>query len=167
MANRILAGMVAGAAGTMALNLATYVDMLVRGRPASTLPAEVAGKIVDEIGLPLDFDDDDATDEQADATPPKRRQANREEALGALFGMANGLGIGLIYSVVRLVLPRPPAWMSGAALGALAMASSDYPATQLGLTDPRDWSGADWAADVVPHMVYGVTTAVVFEALRK
>ena len=55
MANRILAGIVAGAAGTVAINIATYVDMLVRGRPASTLPAKVARKIADEIGLPLDF----------------------------------------------------------------------------------------------------------------
>lgn len=159
MTNRILAGLIAGAAGTVALNVATYVDMFIRGRPASTLPAKVAGKLADEIGLPLDFDDDDATTE--------KRQSNREEALGALLGMANGLGIGVVYGVVRSVIPRPPAWMSGAALGALAMASSDYPATQLGLTNPRDWSGSDWAADVGPHMAYGVTTAVVFEAIRK
>ena len=78
---RILAGIVAGAAGTVAINIATYVDMLVRGRPASTLPAKVAGKIADEIGLPLDFDDDDATNNESAAadSQTKGRQANREE----------------------------------------------------------------------------------------
>jgi hypothetical protein len=171
VANRIVAGLVAGAAGTIALNITTYLDMLIRGRPASTLPAQVAAKLADEIGLPLDFDDDDgnvdADDDDATEQGPRERQPNREAALGALLGLSNGLGIGLAYGLVRIVLPRPPAWMSGAALGGLAMAASDYPATQLGLTDPRDWSGSDWAADVVPHMAYGVTTAVVFEALKK
>lgn len=163
MPNRIVSGLVAGAAGTVALNVASYVDMLVRGRPASTLPAEVAGKLADEIGLPLDFsleagdDDDDAED----------LGARREEALGALLGYANGLGLGVAYAIVRLILPRPPAWLAGAGLGSLAMVSSDYPATRLGLTDPTSWSGADWAADVLPHMAYGVVTAWTFDHIKK
>ena len=56
MANRIVAGLAAGAAGTLALNVAGYLDMLVSGRSASTLPGDVAGRLADEIGLPLDFD---------------------------------------------------------------------------------------------------------------
>lgn len=149
MANRIVAGFAAGAAGTLALNVAGYMDMLVRGRPASKLPARVAGRMAEEIGLPLDGEE------------------NRHEALGALLGYANGLGIGVAYGILRLVLPRPPAWLAGAALGGLAMAASDYPAARLGLTDPQQWSGADWMADVVPHMAYGVVTALTFEAVKK
>jgi len=34
MAKRIVAGVVAGDAGVMALNVTSYLDMLVRGRPA-------------------------------------------------------------------------------------------------------------------------------------
>jgi hypothetical protein len=174
MANRIVAGLVAGAAGTLALNVTSYLDMLVRGRPASRLPAEVAGKIADEIGLPLDFDyeDPDAGDDGADTTqdgggaPDDDALANRQEALGALLGMANGLGIGVAYGLVRLILPRPPTWIAGAALGAAAMAGSDYPATRLGLTEPSDWSSQDWLADVLPHMAYGIVTALTFEAVK-
>jgi hypothetical protein len=173
MANRIVAGAVAGAAGVVALNVVGYLDMLVRGRAASDMPARVAGKLADEMGLPLDFDsgtvnedddldgDDADTPEMADDAP-----ANRREALGALLGFANGVGIGLAYGIARLVLPRPPAWLAGAALGAIAMAASDYPATRLGLTEPRDWSATDWASDVLPHMAFGVVTAMTFEAAR-
>jgi hypothetical protein len=149
MANRIVAGLAAGAAGTLALNVAGYMDMLVRARPASKLPTRVAARLADEFGLPL-YDEE-----------------NRHEAVGALLGYSNGLGIGVAYGILRLVLPRPPAWLAGAALGSLAMAASDYPATRLGLTDPRQWSGADWMADVVPHMAYGVVTALTFEAIKK
>lgn len=166
MANRIVAGLVAGAAGTLALNVTGYVDMLVRGRAASRLPADVAGKLADEIGLPLDFDIElDAStddDEEQDS-----RIASRQEALGALLGYANGLGIGAAYGMLRLVLPRPPTWLAGAGLGSLAMAASDYPAAKLGLTDPQTWSRADWMADVVPHMAFGVVTAAAFEAIKK
>ena len=149
MANRIVAGLAAGAAGTLALNVAGYMDMLVRARPASKLPARVAGRMAEEIGLPLGGEE------------------NRQEALGALLGYANGLGIGVAYGILRLVMPRPPTWLAGAALGSLAMAASDYPATRLGLTDPQQWSGADWMADVVPHMAYGVITALTYETIKK
>ena len=174
MANRIVAGLAAGAAGTLALNVAAYLDMLVRGRPASKLPGDVAGRIADEIGLPLDFDleldtggTDDAPEPDDDEPAGSGRVANRQEALGALLGYSNGLGIGVAYGLVRLVLPRPPTWFAGTALGTLAMISSDYPATRLGLTDPQTWSRTDWLSDVIPHMTFGIVTAATFEAIKK
>jgi len=174
VANRIVAGLAAGAAGTMALNVASYLDMLVRGRPASTLPGDVAGRLADEIGLPLDFDLDFETaaadsdvDDDDDEVAVNDRVAHRQEALGALLGYSNGLGIGLAYGLVRLVVPRPPAWLAGALLGGLAMTASDYPSARLGLTDPQTWSSADWLADIVPHMAFGVVTAATFDAIKK
>ena len=123
----------------------------------------MAGALADEMGIPLDFDlDDGAQDGQTE-----QRVANRREAVGALLGYANGIGIGAAYGVSRLVLPRLPLWVVGTALGSVAMASSDVPATRLGLTDPREWQPADWAADVVPHLVYGLVTALTFELARK
>jgi hypothetical protein len=172
MANRIVAGAVAGAAGVVALNVTGYLDMLVRGRPASDMPARVAGKLADEIGLPLDFDVDTSGEELTAAAEageedePADAPVNRAEALGALLGIGNGVAIGIVYGIVRVILPRPPAWLAGAALGSAAMAASDYPATRLGLTEPRDWSATDWASDVLPHMAYGVVTALAFEAAR-
>jgi hypothetical protein len=139
MANRILAGAIAGAAGVVALNAASYVDMLVRGRSGDEAEAER----------------DDAGEDVA---------ANRRDAMGGLPGMVNGIGIGVVYGIARLILPRPPAWLAGAALGAAAMAASDDPATRLGATEPRDWSATNWASDVLPHMAFGLVTAVAFEA---
>lgn len=165
MANRIVAGIVAGAAGTVALNVTTYLDMLVRGRPPSGLPAKVAGALADEAGLPLDFDLDANDGEERDDSGG-RRASNRREAVGALLGYANGVGIGFAYGVSRLVLPRLPMWAAGTLLGSAAMAASDVPATRLGLTNPRTWRPVDWASDVVPHLVYGTVTAATFEALR-
>jgi hypothetical protein len=177
MANRILAGAIAGAAGVVALNAAGYIDMLIRGRSPSDMPARVAGKLAEELGLPLDFSSDllDADEEPdaSDAAPDLAdgddddnpdAPANRREAVGALLGIGNGVGIGVVYGIARLILPRPPAWLAGAVLGAAAMAASDYPATRLGLTEPRDWSATDWLSDVVPHMAYGLATAIAFEA---
>lgn len=180
MANRILAGAIAGAAGVVALNAASYLDMLIRGRAASDMAARVAGKLADELGVALEFepgadgdgDDDDIDDFEADNAgdlddDESDAGANRSEAIGALLGMANGIGIGMAYGVIRLILPRPPAWLAGAALGAAAMAASDYPATRLGLTEPRDWSATDWVSDVVPHMTFGLVTAMAFEAAHE
>jgi hypothetical protein len=171
MANRIIAGAIAGAAGVVALNAAGYLDMLIRGRAASDMPARVAGKLADELGVPLEFEpdaeDDDDDDDAGDLGDGSDAAANRSEAIGALLGMANGVGIGIAYGIARLILPRPPAWLAGAALGAAAMAASDYPATRLGLTEPRDWSATDWASDVVPHMAFGIVTAIAFEAAHE
>ena len=45
MFTRVLIGITAGAAGTVALNIATYLDMAIRGRPSSDIPAQTAEKI--------------------------------------------------------------------------------------------------------------------------
>ncbi|MGY1815151.1 hypothetical protein [Blastococcus sp. SYSU D00820] len=49
--------------------------------------------------------------------------------------------------------------------GAAAMAASDGTAAALGVTDPRTWTAADWAADAVPHLAYGAAVQAVLEAV--
>jgi hypothetical protein len=46
-------GLIAGAAGACAPNTATYIDMLVRGRPPSELPAQVAARIAERAEIDL------------------------------------------------------------------------------------------------------------------
>lgn len=162
MPNRLIAGLAAGAAGTAALNVTAYLDMLVRGRPASQLPARVAGKMADEVGVPLDF----RAPNQAGAVTGSQ-VSNRQEAVGALLGYANGIGFGVAYAVARLVVPRLPLWIGGAILGSATMAASDVPATQMRLTDPREWTTADWLADILPHAAYGLVTVMTYEALSE
>ena len=47
---------------------------------------------------------------------------------------------------------------------AVAMLAGNAPMTALRLTDPRQWSAADWASDVVPHVAYGAVAAGVLAA---
>ncbi|UCM88742.1 hypothetical protein [Streptomyces marincola] len=144
-------GLLAGAAGTAALNIATYADMLVRGRPASSTPDQVADELAVRAGI------NPGDDEHAPA---------REQAAGALLGYVTGLGVGVAYAVFRAAGCCFPHRLAGPALAAAAMASSDVPAAALGVTRPGTWRAADWAADVFPHLAYGVTTACVYRALR-
>jgi hypothetical protein len=37
----------------------------------------------------------------------------------------------------------------------------------LGVTDPRTWSGKDWIADLVPHLVYGIVTKNTIDAFDR
>ncbi|MEJ1202709.1 MULTISPECIES: hypothetical protein [unclassified Streptomyces] len=144
-------GLVAGAAGTVALNLTTYGDMLLRGRGSSDMPAQVADRFVNRAGV--DLGDEETT-------------ANREQAAGALLGYVTGLGVGAAYGLLRSGRGALPDWVAGPLLGAAAMAGSDLPATVLGVTDPASWDRTSWVSDIVPHLVYGFTTASVYQALR-
>jgi hypothetical protein len=83
----ILAGAAAGAAGTAALNAVTYVDMTVRGRPASDTP--------------------------------ERTVENTDSSMASM-----------------------------------------------GISDPRTWSAADWLADLLPHLAYGLVTYATLQALE-
>ena len=48
-----LAGAAAGAAGTTALNGVTYLDMAVRGRPASSTPEDTVDRLAEAVGVDI------------------------------------------------------------------------------------------------------------------
>jgi len=148
MAQELLKGVAAGAVGTTALNAVAYLDMVVRGRPASETPARAVEELAERIGVKI-------TDE------------NRKSALGALLGYASGLGIGLAYGVVRPRLGELSTTGAGLGLGLAAMVATNLPMTALGLTDPRTWSAIDWVSDVIPHAAYGLAAAATFGAMRE
>jgi hypothetical protein len=150
-----LTGAFAGAAGTSALNLVSYSDMLWRGRGSSELPAQLAGKLAGAAHLPLRRRGED-----------DERVSNRRAGLGALLGYAVGIGLGAIYGVVRGRRDLSLA-VAAVALGATAMALSDVPAAAMKVTDPRRWGASGWAADLVPHLAYGLVTAGALELLGR
>jgi hypothetical protein len=148
----VTSALVAGATGTTALNAVTYLDMAVRARPASSTPEQSVQKLADagHVGL--------GAGEKA---------ANRKAGLGPLLGYATGIGVAVGYALlVRRLGRRPPLPVSAAALGALAMVGANVPMVAAGVTDPRRWSAADWASDVVPHLAYGVASAVALDRTR-
>lgn len=153
MLRRALNGLIAGAAGSATLNVITYLDMLGRARPSSSVPADTAQAIAGTAGVDLAAEDESGT------------QARRTAA-GALMGYGAGLGVGTLYGIVEDAVPDLPLPIAGGVLGVAAMMASDVPATLTGATDPREWTPQSWMADIVPHLGYGLATVAVYRTLR-
>ena len=149
----VLMGVAAGAVGTAALNVTTYLDMTIRGRPSSDVPAQTARKLVAVAGV--DLDPSQHQQETAD---------NRSSGLGALLGYVAGLGVGAVYGLVRPFLGDAPLALTSLSLAAGAQAAGDLPSIATGATNPTEWGVSGWLADAVPHLVYGLVTAVAYEA---
>jgi hypothetical protein len=146
-------GAIAGTVGTTALNAATYADMAVRGRPASSTPERTVERGADLLGLSIPGDE-------------QQRKA-RETGLGQLLGTAAGVGVGLLLGALRAGgRPRGAVATLGVA-GILAMVAGNGPMTVLSITDPRTWSVTDWVADIVPHVAYAVATTATLGALDR
>jgi uncharacterized membrane protein len=144
-------GLLAGAAGTAALNAVSYADMALRGRPASTVPERTVDALADATGRDV---------------PGRGAQLQaRRTGLGALAGIANGLGLGVLSSVARSAGVRLPFAVGAVVKGAAAMAATDVPVALLGVSDPRTWSREDWIADAVPHLAYGAAVQAVVQSL--
>ena len=150
MALGILAGAAAGAAGTAALNAATYLDMTVRGRSASDTPERTVDKLA------------------GSAVPGEgKTRDNRLTGLGSLSGIVTGVGVGTAFGVLRRLGLRPPTLVGGALVGLAAMAATDSSMASMGISDPRTWSAADWLADLLPHLAYGLVTYGTLQALQR
>jgi hypothetical protein len=149
MKTGILSGLAAGAAGTTAINAATYADMAWRGRPASNTPEETIDALVSRTPLTV---------------PGSRAQrGNRISGLAGLSGIATGIGVGVLFGVLRRLGVRP-SLPAGAVLAAVtAMAATDVPMARMKVSNPATWSAKDWLSDAIPHLVYGATT---YAALR-
>ncbi len=146
----LLRGAAAGAAGTTALNAVAYLDMAVRGRPASDAPERVVARMAGAAGIAL---------------PGGRTQRrNRLAGLGPLAGIGTGVAVGALAGVLRGAGVRLPAAVGGPLLGAAAMLASDAPLAALGVSDPRTWSAVDWLGDAVPHLAYGFATHATLAA---
>ncbi|MGK5740544.1 hypothetical protein [Micromonospora sp. URMC 103] len=143
-------GAIAGAVGSTALNIVTYLDMALRGRPASSTPDEAAGRLASAAHVGL-------------GTPAKA--PNRRNGLGALLGYATGVGVGVGFALLARGR-RWPLATAGGLLGAGAMAMTDGSLTVLRVTDPRTWRRSDWISDIVPHLTYGLAAAATWNRLR-
>jgi hypothetical protein len=128
--------------------------MVVRARPASPTPEKTVKRAEELTSLTL-------SPEGSDSEPAQ----NRRSGLGALPGIAAGLGTRAVYGLVRPRLGRVPFPMLASLAGLGANVGSVAPMTALGVDDPRSWSASSWLSDLVPRLAYGAVTAAVFEGL--
>ncbi len=152
MIRELLAGAAAGAAGTTALNAATYLDMAVRGRPTSSTPEDTVEKI--------------AADVHAAIPGEGETRENRVSGLGPLMGVATGVGVGAVYGALTALPGRPKPMLGALIAGGAAMLGSNAPMAALGISDPRQWDANSWLSDALPHLAYGLVTAWAFEAMQ-
>ena len=134
----------AGAAGIVAMELVSYLDMFIRGRPASDQPQELGERLAERM---------EVAEGDSEAAQAQR------QALGALVGYLDGLVLP-----TALALMGAGRWSSvtrAVALTAGAMVGSAALPVALGITDPRRWTLDDWLTDLWPHVGYGVTAALV------
>lgn len=149
----MLRGAAAGAAGTTALNATTYLDMAVRGRPASETPQQTVKRLADRADI--------------DVIGEGETRAARIQGLAPLLGILTGIGAGVLLGAARRLGFRPPAVVDVLAATAVATVGGNGPMTLLGVTDPRRWSSTDWVADLAPHLAYGLVAATTLRALDR
>lgn len=140
-------GLLAGAAGTAILNAVTYADITLRGRPPSVVPKKMALRIAKAAGID-ELDDD------------------RQTALGALLGYADGFGSGMLLAAVRPHLRGVPQFWIGCGLAAMTLVLSEGSATAAGETNPKEWGLSGWLSDIVPRLLYGWIACVTYDALQ-
>jgi hypothetical protein len=140
----LLLGAAAGAAGTTALNAATYLDMVLRARPASSTPEKSVEKLAEAVGVTIPGDEE--------------QRSNRVAGLGPMLGIATGVGVGALVGVSRAAGIRTGGVVGTLLTTAVVLVASNAPMTVLKVSDPRTWSLTDWVSDVLPHLAYGVVT---------
>lgn len=143
-------GVIAGAAGTTALNAVTYLDMTLRARPSSDTPERSAGRVADVTHLDL------GSEPQA---------SNRRAGLGPLLGYGIGLAAGAGFALLTRGRPMPLA-LAGGLLGGAVMTASGSSYAVFGVSDPRTWSRGDWLSDLIPHLAFGLVAAAAWNRLR-
>src|SRR4051794_38852731 len=144
-------GAVAGAAGTTAINVATYSDMVARGRPASSTPQETIDRLAHRAHVSVPGEGE--------------RRGSRLSGMGALGGIGVGVAIGTIAGLARWAGWRPRRATEITALTTVALIAGNAPAVVLDVTHPSEWDAKSWLADLGPHLAYGAATAAVLDGI--
>jgi hypothetical protein len=153
-----LIGTAAGAVGTVALDITTYANLVIRGGSPSSVPSRMVNILADKAGIDLSAQGKGNQDSLAQ---------NRESALGALLGYINGLGVGTLYGLLRSRTKRMSLPLASIGVGVAAMAASDVPIIALRASDPKTWGLSGWVSDVIPHLIYGLVTVFSYEVFTK
>lgn len=144
VAGAIGKGLMAGAAGTLAITLSQMIEMKITKRKPSEAPAEAAEKVLDV----------------KPATEEDKQKFSQEVhwAYGTSWGVTRG-----ILSLLGLKgLPATAVHFATIYSTALVMPSSLKVAPPL-----KEWSAKEFAVDALHHAVYAVVAGLVFDALSE
>lgn len=144
-------GILAGAAGTTALNAYGYLKQGLAGTPSSNSPQQSAKAVAEAAGIEIPGRGDELE--------------NRVEGFGPLTGYAVGLGVGAIAGGIRGLGVKIPIWLAPAVVGLGAMAISDGAMTALKLTNPKTWTTLSVLQDAAPHLIYGAVTTLALHRM--
>jgi hypothetical protein len=143
LAAKIGRGLVAGAIGTAAMTVSSTLEQKLRGREASTAPADAAAKVLGIEGF-------------------------CDEAAKSRFSNVVHWVYGSTWGVPRALLDAAglsPA-AATAAHGVALWASEQAMLPALGVSPPLwEWGATEIAIDAGHHVVYSVATSLAYEAL--
>ncbi|MEV4630405.1 hypothetical protein AB0J90_29495 [Micromonospora sp. NPDC049523] len=144
-------GVLAGAAATLARELVSNLDVVVRARPMSNSHERMVQRLVAKAHLSLG---------------PEEPAAKRRAGLGPLLGFANGvLTVALFATLTGRRRPAPP--VAAALIGLGGMLVADGPMAALGVTNPRRWGAQDWFEDALPYVAYSLTAVATLYRLDR
>jgi hypothetical protein len=145
VAGNVGRGLLAGLVGTAAMTVSSTVEMKLRGRPASTAPADAAKKV---LGI-AKFDSDAAE---------ARFSTGVHVAYGTGWGAVRGLLGGTRLS---------PLGATGAHFGSV-WGTEQVMLPALGVAPPAtQWGAKEVAIDAWHHVVYAVATGLAYGWLTR
>jgi hypothetical protein len=140
---KVVDGLLAGAAGGVAMSISTNAEMRLRGRPPSRVPAQAVERLV---GIELG--------ERAERVLTSVGHVATSAALGLVRG-----GLGAL---------TPSSRLSGAAFAAIAYLPDFVLLPALGSAPPPwRWSAADIATSALHHAVYATNTNLAYARLSR
>jgi hypothetical protein len=137
-------GLVAGFAGTAAMTASSTIEMRLRGRAASTAPADATAKV-----LGIDAFKDDAA----------------KNRFSTMVHWGYGTGWGVVRALIATA-GRSPASATAAHFAAI-WGNEAVMLPALDVAPPFwTWGAQEVAIDVWHHIVYATATGIAYEALR-
>jgi hypothetical protein len=136
-------GLLAGLAGTAAMTVSSTVEQKLRGRPASTAPADAAAKVLGIREFPSE---------------------GAKNAFSNAVHWSYGTGWGAVRALLGTLLSAPAAT---AAHFAALWGSEQVMLPALQVAPPVTmWGKEEVAIDAFHHVVYATATGVTYEVLK-
>jgi hypothetical protein len=142
-------GLLAGFLGTVALTIVQMIEMKISKRNASDVPVQAAGKVV---GFQPKGQDEEAT--------------KNKERLNNMVHFTYGSFLGEARAVISAFGLR--GWKATLGHFATVWGTELVMLPSLKVAPPvKDWGGATLVKDGLLHLLYAVTTGIVYDALEE